>query len=399
MATREKVKGTGNKGFYMVHNMGHITYQYVKSVNGVKLTGTCESLALAKELFEAEKAQVMAGTFCNKKGTLKQVYNNFLAVKRTTVGKSRLDDIEWSYKLHIAPYLDCDRQIKSFGKEDIEFYLIKLHEDPISESTKINVWQVFKMLFQYATVNDYIARDLTYGKKYIIPKEKRVQEETPYSTEEQKKLLDYTRINPGKEADYYLCFLLTIKAGLRLGEMVGLRWKDLNIEEKAITIAGQHNVKEDCRSATKAGNIRTVLINKDLLSYLLELKARLSPQPDDYLFPSWRGTRKLSGKPLAPCALGTKMADIGETLGIENVHPHRGRHTFATELKLHGADKDDVSRMLGHTLQSVTDGYIYSKIGYQPCTIRAIDLIGAPVNSNIIPFPDSSKSGKITKAL
>lgn len=395
MCKREKIKGKGNTGFYRVHNSNKISYQYVKMVKGVKLCKTCETLPQAKALFEREKAQVLNGTYCDRRGTLENIYNNFLEGKKVTVGKSRLDDIQWSYKMHIAPYLDASRQMKSFTKEDIEQYIIKLHRVKISESTKILIWQVFKMLFQYATMHDYIPRDLTYGKKYIIPKEKRAKEERPYSPEEQQALLSYSHNHPDKETDTYLAFLLTIKAGLRLGEMIGLRWQDIDLNNRTITVGEQYNSREDCRTKTKGGNIRSIFINKDLLAYLSELKSTRTPSPQNYLFLAPRSKRKQQGKPQVPCSIAQRMDAVGKALGITNVHPHRGRHTFATELRIHGADKDDVSRLLGHTLQSVTDGYIYSRIGYQPNTIKAVDLIGMPVGGNILHIvPDNAKKQK-----
>jgi site-specific recombinase XerD len=48
---------------------------------------------------------------------------------------------------------------------------------------------------------------------------------------------------------------------------------------------------------------------------------------------------------------------IGMVIGIENLHSHMGRHTFATYMLSNGAKIENVSRMLGHTNITQTQRY------------------------------------------
>ena len=48
---------------------------------------------------------------------------------------------------------------------------------------------------------------------------------------------------------------------------------------------------------------------------------------------------------------------IGMVIGIENLHSHMGRHTFATWMLSQGAKIENVSRMLGHTTVKQTERY------------------------------------------
>jgi site-specific recombinase XerD len=51
---------------------------------------------------------------------------------------------------------------------------------------------------------------------------------------------------------------------------------------------------------------------------------------------------------------------IGMVIGIENLHSHMGRHTFATYMLSNGAKIENVSRMLGHT--NITQTQRYAKV-------------------------------------
>ena len=390
MATvkRERISGRGNKGYYKIHNKGHITYQFIKRVKGIEVCGTYESLPLAKEQFEAKKAEILAGTYSNKKGTLQQVYDHFCELKGQSIGTGRKITLDWAFEKYIKPSLNGNKQIKNITKEDIDSFLVRLHNSGKAESTMSLAWAVCRMIFRYALTNDFVSRDVTAGKHYVPSKEKMSGEETPYSTDEQKRLLNYTYQSRRKKPAKYLTLLFSIKAGLRLGEMLGLRWSDINLEKGIITVASQFNQHEKKLTVTKTGNIRDVLINKDLLAFLTELKETRSPEPSDFLFPAPDSKRREQDLPMSHTAVGIMLSNLGKKLGIANVHHHRGRHTFATELRLHGADKTDISRLLGHALPGMTDHYIYSQIGYQPCTVKAIDLIGEPYATNVIPFPD-----------
>jgi integrase len=353
-----------------------------------------KTLALAKEQFEREKAQVLDGTYCNKKGTLTEVFNKMLGSK-TGIANSRKNYLQWAFDKHISPYLNGSKQIKSVTKEDLSQYKADLESnEKLAEQTKQGIWVVVKMIFKYATEMDYTPKDITYNKNYEIQKEREPEEVEPYSVSQQKALLDYSRNRRNKTA--YIGFLLCIKAGLREGELLGLRWEDINFNTNRIIVDSQFNTNEKQETKTKTGNKRYVPMVSELFNALYSLKEERNPQESDFIMQPSYGKRKAKGLPLCSQDLWGVFHRVGEKVGISDTHPHRGRHTFATELKIHGADKDDIKRLMGHTLQGVTDGYIYSRIPYQPCTIKALMEMGKEVENNIIklPLPNQNNQAK-----
>ena len=387
MCKRERVPGKGNIGFYRVHNKTGITYQYIKSVKRVELTGTCQTLALAKAEFRLKEAQVLEGSYCEKRGTLQQVYDRFFTIKKESVGKSRQHDIGWMFDNYIAPSFSGERQIKSITREDVDLYIVALHKLKMAEPSKLNIWSLVKQIFIYALQNNYVSIDVTAGKKYIIPKDLLPKEPLPFTEQDQHALLNYTYSHREERPNDYLAMLLTIKAGLRIGEVLGLRWCDIDFDQQTIHVAEQFNNSLKARSSTKNHTDRLVPINSDLLEYLLEEHAKLNPEPTTYLFPGLSKRRKEKGQPQSHASMEDHFRKISRALGISKVHPHRGRRTFATESRIHGADRDDVGRLLGHKLGGVTNKYIYSKIMYQSSTIAAVNSIGKPVGEVIRMHP------------
>lgn len=51
---------------------------------------------------------------------------------------------------------------------------------------------------------------------------------------------------------------------------------------------------------------------------------------------------------------------LGRKAGVDNVHPHRFRRTFATNLYRRGMDVHEIQRLMGHSNIQTTMGYIYT---------------------------------------
>ena len=64
-----------------------------------------------------------------------------------------------------------------------------------------------------------------------------------------------------------------------------------------------------------------------------------------------------SGRGMKPLALNTILGRIGEEAGVEKVHPHRFRHTFATWAIRSHAREIDVQSLLGHTSLTMVQRY------------------------------------------
>lgn len=128
--------------------------------------------------------------------------------------------------------------------------------------------------------------------------------------------------------------------GLRIGEVLNLRKKDLSLS--GIRIKG------------KGGKIRVIPMLEKFIIFIrtLEKECPFVLESDQFFF---RGKR---GGTLQPTIIQKLIRDIRKTLCFsENVTPHSLRHTFASELLENFADLRTIQELLGHSSLSTTQRY------------------------------------------
>ena len=136
--------------------------------------------------------------------------------------------------------------------------------------------------------------------------------------------------------------------GLRVSELVGLDLRDLFVEDELVRVFGKGS-KE--RVVPLVGAARAAL-----MEYLSTWRPQLvrAGRPEDAVFLNQRGGR------LTRQAIHAICEKYGRMVGIEGLHPHTLRHSFATHLVEGGADLRVVQELLGHASISTTQ--IYSHI-------------------------------------
>ena len=153
-----------------------------------------------------------------------------------------------------------------------------------------------------------------------------------------------------KYEGYYEVFLLELATGLRRGELVALRWDDLNfrtgelkIDKQIVRTKAGLVVSEP---KTKAA-VRTVILPPPVLNALREYRRTVD---SEWIFPSPRK----DGKPISPSYISQRLREILKRAGCKQVRFHDLRHTFATNALEHGMDIKTLSTVIGHVSSSVT---------------------------------------------
>lgn len=158
---------------------------------------------------------------------------------------------------------------------------------------------------------------------------------------------------------------VSLYAGLRNGEVCALQIKDIDLAKGLINVSKtlyrtrtKNNKTEIVISKTKNKRQRYVPIpdelRQSLESYIQSMPMDKRSNPEQFLFENKRG------KPLEPRRLLFHFKRLLKQAGLENIHFHNLRHTFATRCLECGIDMKIVSKILGHsTIQITADLYTH----------------------------------------
>ena len=135
--------------------------------------------------------------------------------------------------------------------------------------------------------------------------------------------------------------IFALNTGMRQGEILSLRWKDVNLLKGTLII-----------EVTKNGDRRAMPLNGTVWELLKE-KNRVRYLASDHVFTSTTGTKIDGGH------LRRDFMKVLRDAGIEGFRFHDLRHTFATRLVHQGIDLYKVQRLLGHRDIKTTQRYAH----------------------------------------
>ncbi len=184
---------------------------------------------------------------------------------------------------------------------------------------------------------------------------------------------------------YRALYTLALLTGLRRGELLGLRWQDVNLEEQSLavnqSIVRLHSGEIVVQTPKTKQSARTVPLTELAVSTLkehrrLQAEHRLSLgseyQNNDLVFASETGT------PIHPGNLLRNFKKAIEKANVPAIRFHDLRHSFSSWLIEEGQELVVISRMLGHSSISVTAD-IYAHITTRTMK-EAVDPLDAKLN-------------------
>jgi len=150
-------------------------------------------------------------------------------------------------------------------------------------------------------------------------------------------------LREAKETGVYEMYYIELATGLRRGELLGLKWQDIDMVNGTIRVQRQvaRIDGEIVEAPLKTKNsYRTVSIGPDAIEVLKEQKKKVGDS--EYVFPS------PNGGPISPDSVLNMLHRVLERAGLPKIRFHDLRHTFATLALQNGVDIKTVSGMLGH---------------------------------------------------
>jgi integrase/recombinase XerC len=138
---------------------------------------------------------------------------------------------------------------------------------------------------------------------------------------------------------------LFYSSGLRLSELCGLRWHDLDLDEGIVTVLG------------KGSRQRVVPVGSHARKALAEWRNETLAAGDAPVFPGRNG-------PITPRAVQLRLRQLAQRQGLfKRVHPHLLRHSFASHVLESSGDLRGVQELLGHADIATTQ--IYTHLDFQ----------------------------------
>lgn len=188
---------------------------------------------------------------------------------------------------------------------------------------------------------------------------------------EQSKLLHYLY----QEMDICkLGILLCISTGLRLGEVCSLKWNDVDLKGKILSV---HTTVQ--RIAVNGRDTRTVLMEGEPKSICSKREIPLSEEIIKLLHPYYSSSETYlfrCGKPMDPRTYQNKFQKYLQMAGVEKKNFHILRHTFATNCINSGMDIKSLSEILGHSDVTITlNRYVHPTIETKRQHMNALSVI------------------------
>lgn len=233
-----------------------------------------------------------------------------------------------------------------------------VREHHLSSKEWVNAKTILNGMFHYAIrqryldVNPMDRIEITTKFRQIVKKTGRTQ---TYNTEELAELNEYLDEMYSETHDSsFLAVKFNFLVGLRVGELVAIKWEDL-CEEHHI-----HIVREEIRNQTN--NVREVVehtkTNNDRYVILVpkaEAILDMIPHDSEYIF-----TR--NGERLTSRQINYVLEKYAERHGHITKSSHKMRKTYASMLNAKGVPIDAIREQLGHSNLSTTYGYIYNPL-------------------------------------
>lgn len=329
-----------------LHPSGSLVYRARIRVKGSpNISETFPSRKLAKEWAARMEAEIRAGRYFQKEERHEKTFGEFidryiekeLPKNPKSLPKLKLQLTWWKRQLqdyflcHIAPSM-----------------IAELKEKLLSEKTPRGG------LRSPSTANRYLAalsKSFTVGiREWGWLKENPVQRVTKFkegkardrflTKEEIARLLAVCK--ESKSSHLYAVVLFALSCGARKGEILGLKWQDLNFERATATF-----------KATKNGELRTVPLSPQILECLRSERPKRVVL-SEYVFPSHDG--KL------PADIRTAWENAIEEAGLKDICFHILRHTCASHLTMSGASTLEIAAILGHKTLAMVKRYSHLSI-------------------------------------
>ena len=249
------------------------------------------------------------------------------------------------FKNHILPGLGdvllselTSEMVGEFLEERKRFGNHRTSSSGLGEETMRHIHRLLQQCLDQAMRDGLISDNPARAFHYSKPKKVNADVLTPLEME------DY--LDAAERLGYLPMFMLALTTGLRQGELIALKWSDLDIENWTLTIAENRAVVR--RELVEYGSqTRTIALTPEVIDLLIREHDKHPSSPLMFMHPA-------TLKPYSPQMVRRMHDEIIKEAGLDHIRFTDLRHTCAVLSLRNGMETKELARMLGHYRPSIT---------------------------------------------
>ena len=255
--------------------------------------------------------------------------------------------------------------INDLTQDDVDNFIVGLYEngsikngEKLSYSTVKGIDGLLNRALKYAYKKRYLNQ---FIKSDVCLKQNSNKKIEALTKEEQKKIENYIL---SKKKNYNYGVLLSLYTGMRLGELLVLKWSDIDFKNKLIhvqrttcRVMAENNKTIIIEDTPKSkSSIRDLPLTNFLISLLKEMK-QFQKNNSEYVI------SRAIGKRIENRSYQESFKRLLKRLKIKHYGFHSLRHTFATRSLEIGIDIKTLSELMGHSNPTITlNRYVHSNL-------------------------------------
>ncbi len=311
---------------------------YIELNNGERKRVMKRGFRTQREAKDAEADIIFNAKMDNPDNPLfKDVIDEYVEWYKKRRKKSSLDRLETDIRLYIKPFFE-NKYIQDIKKRDImkyhDFLLEKLSVNSAKHShSYLSAILNHAIKMEYVNVN--VAREVGGIQANV------------------NKRFEYWTLNEFKQfirvvddLKYQSLFMCLFYSGMRIGELLGLTWNDVDLKKSTIFV-NKVFYEGNIGTPKTESSIRKIKMPLHTINLLRQYKLQSAPKDDYYVFGEFYN-------PLARTTVVTRYRKYIKDSKVKHIRLHDFRHSHASYLINNGYDIQIVSKRLGHAKVSIT---------------------------------------------
>ena len=299
-----------------------------------------------QKMKDAEHRGTIARGAPTSTGTVAELVRDRLLERAERVKPNTIEQYRNLNRIHIEPYIG-NRKLSTITPEDIDRYFERLGRDGAGAHTRRLVRAVLSGAFRWG-----MRRRRVFANPFDLIEPQRIPKKrmSVWNESQVAKFLAVAR-----KSHLYAFFLVAVSTGMRLGELIALKWEDVDLRRGAISVqetAGEvDSGKPRLGSAKTLGSIRRILLPGIAVDVLrAQREASMAhPRRSPFVFPDSIGGA-LHGRNVRQRFFKPLLAEAR----LPKIRFHDLRHSYASLALAAGTPLKVVSETLGHATPEFT---------------------------------------------